>query len=334
MRIGLLQFSPQVGEVSDNMLDADTLLAKADPKDLDLLILPELAFSGYNFKSLEEIAPFLEPTTAGLSSLWASKAALKYDCVVIVGYPEEFAGGLNGREYYNAAVTCGRQGQVLANYRKSFLYYTDETWALEGPTGFYAGDIPDLGRVAMGICMDLNPYKFEAPWNAYEFANHVLHREANLVVLSMAWLTLEPAETFLVEPLEPHMETLSYWIQRIAPLLRKEGGDEIIFVFANRAGVEGDVVYAGSSCVLGVHDGEVRMYGLLGRGENELLVVDTSLPPKVKLVSMPSRTAEAGMESNTDGAAYDKHDDRKTRESSDSRPVVEPELLQDQGTQE
>jgi len=37
------------------------------------------------------------------------------------------------------------------NYRKSFLYYTDETWALEGP-GFYGGVIKDLGNVAMGIC--------------------------------------------------------------------------------------------------------------------------------------------------------------------------------------
>lgn len=40
----------------------------------------------------------------------------------------------------------------MANYRKSFLYYTDQTWALEGPTGFYAGDISGLGKVAMGIC--------------------------------------------------------------------------------------------------------------------------------------------------------------------------------------
>lgn len=55
-------------------------------------------------------------------------------------------------EYYNSAVTVNSEGQVVANYRKSFLYYTDETWALEGP-GFYDGEIEGLGNVAMGICM-------------------------------------------------------------------------------------------------------------------------------------------------------------------------------------
>lgn len=43
-------------------------------------------------------------------------------------------------------------GETIANYRKSFLYYTDETWALEGPDGFYDGEIEGLGNVAMGIC--------------------------------------------------------------------------------------------------------------------------------------------------------------------------------------
>lgn len=49
MRIGCLQFAPQVGDVSNNLTRADAVLAKADPKDLeslDLLVLPEMAFSG------------------------------------------------------------------------------------------------------------------------------------------------------------------------------------------------------------------------------------------------------------------------------------------------
>ncbi len=49
MRIACLQFAPQVGRVSENMARADALLSKADPEDLDsldLLVLPEMAFSG------------------------------------------------------------------------------------------------------------------------------------------------------------------------------------------------------------------------------------------------------------------------------------------------
>lgn len=55
-------------------------------------------------------------------------------------------------EYYSSSITVNRDGETIANYRKSFLYYTDETWALEGPDGFYDGEIEDLGNVAMGIC--------------------------------------------------------------------------------------------------------------------------------------------------------------------------------------
>lgn len=55
-------------------------------------------------------------------------------------------------EYYNSAIVVNAEGETIANYRKSFLYYTDETWALEGPDGFYDGEIDGLGNTAMGIC--------------------------------------------------------------------------------------------------------------------------------------------------------------------------------------
>lgn len=46
MKIGLLQFAPQVGDVDNNLNRADAILNKANPEDLDLLVLPEMAFSG------------------------------------------------------------------------------------------------------------------------------------------------------------------------------------------------------------------------------------------------------------------------------------------------
>jgi predicted amidohydrolase len=46
MRIGCLQFAPQVGDVNNNLNRADAVLNKSNPEDLDLLVLPELAFSG------------------------------------------------------------------------------------------------------------------------------------------------------------------------------------------------------------------------------------------------------------------------------------------------
>jgi hypothetical protein len=46
MRIACLQFAPLVGDAENNINLANSILDKADPKDLDLLVLPEMAFSG------------------------------------------------------------------------------------------------------------------------------------------------------------------------------------------------------------------------------------------------------------------------------------------------
>ena len=128
--------------------------------------------AGYNFRSLQHISPFLEPTAAGITSLWARTTALKYNCVVTVGYPEKVdvtPKWPTSPEYYNSAITVNADGETVANYRKSFLYYTDETWALEGPDGFFDGEIEvggtrgggggrfgkekrTLRNVVMGIC--------------------------------------------------------------------------------------------------------------------------------------------------------------------------------------
>ncbi|QYS93343.1 CN hydrolase domain-containing protein [Trichoderma simmonsii] len=294
MRIGCLQFAPQVGDVDNNLNRADAVLSKANPEDLDLLVLPELAFSGYNFKSLQDISPFLEPSGSGITALWARTMALKYNCTVLVGYPEKVDVSPKwptGPEYYNSAIVVNGDGETIANYRKSFLYYTDESWALEGNRGFYDGYIPGLGNTSIGICMDINPYKFEAPWHAFEFAFHVLEVESNLVVVSMAWMTREDRRHYSRMPNEPDMDTLTYWVTRLEPLIRSNNDDEIIVVFCNRTGVEDEATYTGTSAVIGIQEGEVKVYGLLGRGEKDLLVVDTTNPPYAKMIYRPDASA-------------------------------------------
>ncbi|KAK6193242.1 centromere/microtubule-binding protein cbf5 [Pestalotiopsis sp. IQ-011] len=308
MIIGCLQFAPRVGDVDNNLSRAESILDTADPEHLDLLVLPELAFSGYNFKTLREIYPFLEPTGTGITSVWARSVALKYDCAVAVGYPETADVSHKwptSPEYYNSLIMVNKDGDAWALYRKSHLYYTDETWALEGPEGFWKGYLPGIGKIAMGICMDINPYKFEAPWNAFEFAAHAIRVSANVVIVSMAWLTHEDPSSFLTRPEEPDLDTLTYWVQRMEPLIRREDEEEVIVIFANRSGTEDDVLYAGTSAVLGIQDGEVTVYGLLGRGEEKLLVVDTSKPAMAKLQYRPEGDRDIFADSAQDEANSD-----------------------------
>ncbi|TLD03459.1 uncharacterized protein PgNI_11664 [Pyricularia grisea] len=109
----------------------------------------------------------------------------------------------------------------------------------------------------------------------------------------MAWSAsaFDNPASFHNKPDEPHMATLEHWVKRMEPFIRADRDDEIIFVFANRCGNEGDVLYTGSSAVIGICNGEVRVYGVLGRGTKQLLVVDTDKEPSIRLVRRSGKRA-------------------------------------------
>ncbi|KAJ5619226.1 Carbon-nitrogen hydrolase [Penicillium lagena] len=288
MRIATLQFAPRLGDVQGNIERANALLKNGktislDGKKLgagigiellrpDILVLPELALTGYNFPSLEEIRPYLEPAGEGPSASWARETARRLQCKVCVGYPEiEKTSETNETACYNSLLMLDENGELILNYRKSFLYFTDETWAAEGNVerGFHALSFGSKQvATSFGICMDINPYKFEAPWTKWEFAHRVLDSKSQLVVLSMAWLTTLSREELDALNGEPEMDTFNYWIQRFWPLLKKrmqhedvdlDGNKQTILVFANRAGEEPPVEegkpparYAGTSAIIAI----------------------------------------------------------------------------------
>ncbi|KAF2651385.1 carbon-nitrogen hydrolase [Lophiostoma macrostomum CBS 122681] len=291
MKVACLQFAPELGKVDENIKRANAILSQtALPTELDWLVLPELAFTGYNFQSLEEIKPYLEPTTSGISTRWAISMAKTYKCHVTVGYPEVTP--TPNPTQYNSTVTVSPTGAILTNYRKAFLYYTDETWSSEGPSRFFSGPLGSLGQVTLGICMDINPYRFLAPWDAYEFANTALSTSSNLICVSMAWLcTLTPDE-LVQNPQQADFATVAYWVERFQPIVaasQKEAGagegKPVYVVLANRCGTEKGVCYAGSSTVLKIEKGGVSLFETAGKSEERCLVVDLKERPKFQVRS-------------------------------------------------
>ena len=223
-----------------------------------------------------------------------------------VGYPELYSPSLSANSpsfksqvlAYNSTVTVAPNGQILAHYRKTHLYYTDETWAQESPDGWLSTPLKfapkteseKVVQASFGICMDLNPYRFTAPWEAYEFCAHALAEESEILVLSMAWLTRLSEQILLQQAEEPDLNTLSYWIERMKPLV--DGEKEVIVVCANRSGNEpgknpiGDeegVRYAGSSWVGKVGKGVVRIWQITGRAVEQVIVADTKVTPQWEL---------------------------------------------------
>lgn len=123
--------------------------------------------------------------------------------------------------------------------------------------------------------MDLNPYKFLTPFDKYEFANHVVNSQADLVILPMAWLSTQPSYSYLLgNAQEPDVDTFNYWVQRLRPLTGQghKDGREITVVINNRVGAEGECYFAGTSAILGITKENVKIYGRLGQGIEGLLV--------------------------------------------------------------
>jgi protein N-terminal amidase len=227
---------------------------------------------------LEAIRPYLELAGDGPSASWARETAKRLQCKVCVGYPEIEKDFQKPDQvtYYNSLLVVDEKGEVIHNYRKSFLYYTDETWAAEGQVerGFQNLQIQEKQvATSFGICMDINPYKFEAPFTKWEFATRVLDSKSQLVILSMAWLTLLSREELDAMKHKPEMDTFNYWLQRFWPLLKKKMEHEIdidgtkttvspkkiVIVFANRSGEEPPADetklparYAGTSAIIAV----------------------------------------------------------------------------------
>lgn len=223
LKVACVQYNPVLGELEKNKSKIKSLLSKVfQNTPVDLIILPELAITGYNFKSSQDIDAYLDRTerddsgnismTAtssnayhrlGSSMSFAKELLTSYRCFTVIGYPQLFQDKI-----YNACSLVNPCGQEVYNYRKTFLYETDETWGCnENPDkSFKSIDVIldkeyylnnelvsssdyTKTRINFGICMDLNPYKFEAPFNKFEFALSCYNNQSNLIICPMAWLT-------------------------------------------------------------------------------------------------------------------------------------------------
>ena len=120
--------------------------------------------------------------------------------------------------------------------------------------------------------MPFSPSGLLARWEGFEFSRHVLQAQADVVILSMAWQTGNNSR-----PLGPDMTALNYWIQRLKPIIQSSGPKETIVIISNRTGREGSFRFAGTSTVLGISEGEVRVYGMLDQNTSSLLVADTEV---------------------------------------------------------
>jgi predicted amidohydrolase len=154
MRVAAVQFKPDKGDPTTSLA---RLCALADhaAQDADLVVLPEMAATGYIFRSADAVRPVAEPAR-GPTLAALGPVAARHGAWMVVGFPEA-----DGDRLFNSALVIDPAGELRFTYRKTLLFDADLPWASPGDSGYASFD-GEAGRFTVGICMDLNDDDFVA----------------------------------------------------------------------------------------------------------------------------------------------------------------------------
>ena len=146
MRIALAQINTTVGDIAGNAKRAVNALDKARDAGADLVLLPELALTGYPPEDLLHKAHFIDDNLAALDEV--ARAASGY---AVVGFVDR-----DGDALYNAAALV-HDGRVERVYRKRRL---PNYGVFDERRYFAAGEGPSMSEVggtlsALTVCEDI-----------------------------------------------------------------------------------------------------------------------------------------------------------------------------------
>ncbi|CDP88514.1 MULTISPECIES: nitrilase-related carbon-nitrogen hydrolase [Mycolicibacterium] len=219
LRVSAVSPDIRIGDLDGNLARVRAALQAFEPAGPHVIVLPELATSGYVFASAEEARSLaLRVDDERVTSL---ADAVPADAVAVIGFCEADADRL-----YNSAVVLG-YGGVLGCYRKAHL------WAGESAmfsTGAEAGTIVDtpVCRLGVAIC-----YDNEFP----ELPRRLALGGAEVLALPVNWPLVD----------RPDGEHAPETVQAMAAAR----SSQLAAVIADRRGQERGVRWTGGTAVIG-----------------------------------------------------------------------------------
>ncbi len=146
--VAVVQMRPRPGDVAGNRARTVEAVRRAAAQGADLVVLPELCTTGYDFAAAAALMAQAEPVPEGPTvAAWAAEAA-RLGVSVVGGLTERAPEGC-----YNAAVAVGPHG-VAAVYRKAHLFAAEKALFRPGDSGPVVAELP-CGRVGLVVCFDL-----------------------------------------------------------------------------------------------------------------------------------------------------------------------------------
>lgn len=209
-----VQFNPEWGAKEANCRELAAWVRRAAANGARLVVLPEMATTGYVFASREEIEPLVE-TIPGPTSAFFGRLAQECRVHLAVSYPEVEP---DTNVYYNTAVLLDDEGQLVGKYRKLHSFVDETRWAKDGDGGIPVFETK-LGTLAMMICMDAT---------YFETARLARHAGAEVILFPNNWLNKAPSLSWRARALE----------------------NDVYFIAADRWGEERGVRFAGGSCII------------------------------------------------------------------------------------
>ena len=209
MKIGYLQFHPKLNALDENIANVKFFLNNCE--DFDLIVLPELANSGYNFKTKEVAIANAETINDSKFIAALIEIANKRKSYIVSGINE-----LDNGKLFNSAVLVGPNG-VMGKYRKLHLF-ADELDIFEpGNLGLPIFNINGT-NIGILICFD---WMFPEVWR--------------ILAMNGAEIICHPSN--LVLP----------YAQRAVPIHALM--NRVFTITANRVGTEDELTFTGQSII-------------------------------------------------------------------------------------
>lgn len=248
-RIGLVQLDPVLGDLAGNRDRAVEGIRAATGEGADLVVLPELCSSGYNFSDRAEALSCAETIPGPTTDCWA-RVATETGSFIAGGVCER-----DGEDLFNTAALVGPDG-LIGIYRKLHLFDREQLSFCPGNRGLPVFSLP-FGRVGMVICYDLR---------FVETTRILSTQGADLIAVPTNWVpTFNPNGEWDEAGFSPQ--------GRLTAALSNLNG--VFIAAADRVGEESGLRYLGASLLTGP-EGDVLL-GPLPRTDPAVAVCDIDL---------------------------------------------------------
>ncbi len=251
IRTAVCQYAPVLGDMPANVKKGARAIREAADNGADLIVLPEMANSGYVVFSSNEARSLAErPEDSPALASW-QQLAQEYGAYVVAGFGER----VSDTEFYNSALVLGPSG-ILGTYRKTHLFYEEKLYYRPGDLGFPVFELP-FGRIGILICYDLR----------FPEASRILAlKGADVICVPTNWVSMMTPD---------RLWDAQGYCQANYVALANAAMNQVFMACADRVGEERGVQFLG--CSLIIDPAGTPLAGPASKDGEEVLVAEMNL---------------------------------------------------------